>query len=184
MTNQLYIANLGKYNEGILQGEWFTFPVDMNEVAEVIGLNAQYEEFAIHDYEFDFPMTISESADIEKLNELVEIIEKNSDVVELFQLLQSNEYDTDKIASVAMNVFSELDIQHDIVHDDDIDEMVKHMIENGDGHTRVKYFLSNASNTNEYHMLDGYGNIERLTAKYIENVLSEDIDELKRELGF
>ena len=45
---QVYIANLGKYNEGELVGAWFTPPVDYDEMAERIGLN---DEYAIHDYE-------------------------------------------------------------------------------------------------------------------------------------
>lgn len=45
----VYIANLGKYNEGELVGAWFTFPIDEDDVAERIGLNKYYEEYAIHD---------------------------------------------------------------------------------------------------------------------------------------
>lgn len=48
---RIYIANLGKYNEGELVGDWFTPPVDYDEMAERIGLNDEYEEYAIHDYE-------------------------------------------------------------------------------------------------------------------------------------
>uniref|UniRef100_UPI0020BFB3BE antirestriction protein ArdA n=1 Tax=Staphylococcus aureus TaxID=1280 RepID=UPI0020BFB3BE len=44
---QVYIANLGKYNEGELVGAWFTFPIDFEEVKEKIGLNDEYEEYAI-----------------------------------------------------------------------------------------------------------------------------------------
>ena len=40
----VYIANLGKYNEGYLVGAWFTFPIDEEDVKEKIGLNEQYEE--------------------------------------------------------------------------------------------------------------------------------------------
>ena len=47
---RVYIANLGKYNEGELVGAWFTPPVDYDEMAERIGLNGNYEEYAIHDY--------------------------------------------------------------------------------------------------------------------------------------
>ena len=28
----VYIANLGKYNEGYLVGAWFTFPIDEEDV--------------------------------------------------------------------------------------------------------------------------------------------------------
>ena len=41
---RVYIANLGKYNEGELVGAWFTPPVDYDEMAERIGLNGNYEE--------------------------------------------------------------------------------------------------------------------------------------------
>ena len=51
---QVYIANLGKYNEGELVGAWFTPPIDYDEMAERIGLNDEYEEYAIHDYELPF----------------------------------------------------------------------------------------------------------------------------------
>ena len=37
----VYIANLGKYNEGYLVGAWFTFPIDEEDVKEKIGLNEQ-----------------------------------------------------------------------------------------------------------------------------------------------
>ena len=42
---RIYIANLGKYNEGELVGAWFTPPVDYDEMAERIGLNDRYEEY-------------------------------------------------------------------------------------------------------------------------------------------
>ena len=44
MTDDMavYIANLGRYNEGYLVGAWFTFPIDEEDVKEKIGLNEQY----------------------------------------------------------------------------------------------------------------------------------------------
>lgn len=68
MEVKVYIANLGKYNEGILQGAWFTLPVDFDFVAEKIGLNNEYEEYAIHDFEssVDIPEYIS----IDELNNM------------------------------------------------------------------------------------------------------------------
>ena len=55
---QVYIANLGKYNEGELVGDWFSFPLDEEVIAERIGLNAEYEEYAIHATD-NFPMEMS-----------------------------------------------------------------------------------------------------------------------------
>ncbi|EPA8149485.1 antirestriction protein ArdA [Enterococcus faecalis] len=71
---KVYIANLGKYNEGELMGAWFSFPIDEEEVAEKIGLNAEYEEFAIHDYEAPFP--IDEYSSIERLNHLYDLLQE------------------------------------------------------------------------------------------------------------
>ena len=71
---RVYIANLGKYNEGELIGDWFTPPVDYDEMAERIGLNDRYEEYAIHDYEL--PFEIDEYTPIEEVNRLCEMVEE------------------------------------------------------------------------------------------------------------
>lgn len=71
---QVYIANLGKYNEGELAGAWFSLPVDVDEVKEKIGLNAEYEEYAIHDYEL--PFRIDEYESIDRLNYLYGLIQE------------------------------------------------------------------------------------------------------------
>lgn len=70
MTDDMavYIANLGRYNEGYLVGAWFTFPIDEEDVKEKIGLNEQYEEYAIHDTD-NFPIEIGEYISIEELRE-------------------------------------------------------------------------------------------------------------------
>ena len=70
---RVYIANLGKYNEGELVGAWFTPPVDFDEVKERIGLNDDYEEYAIHDYEL--PFEIDEYTSIEEINRLCGLAE-------------------------------------------------------------------------------------------------------------
>lgn len=70
----VYIANLGKYNEGELVGGWFSFPIDEEDVAERIGLNEHYEEYAVHDTD-NFPMEIDEYISIEELNRMYEMIQ-------------------------------------------------------------------------------------------------------------
>ncbi|MDD3746212.1 MAG: antirestriction protein ArdA [Anaerostipes sp.] len=71
---RVYIANLGKYNEGELIGDWFTPPIDYDEVMERIGLNDFYEEYAIHD--FELPFEIDEYTSIEEVNRLCEMVEE------------------------------------------------------------------------------------------------------------
>ncbi|MEB5968972.1 antirestriction protein ArdA [Enterococcus gallinarum] len=77
MDMQVYISNLSKYNEGELVGAWFQPPIDMEEVKEKIGLNDQYEEFAIHDYEL--PFEIDEYTPISEINRLCTLVEEIED---------------------------------------------------------------------------------------------------------
>ncbi|ASF27894.1 antirestriction protein ArdA [Bacillus amyloliquefaciens] len=74
MEMRVYISNLGKYNEGELAGDWFTPPINMEEVKESIGLNGDYEEIAIHDYEL--PFEISEYTSINEINRLCAMVEE------------------------------------------------------------------------------------------------------------
>ncbi|MGX4601436.1 antirestriction protein ArdA [Faecalimicrobium sp. JNUCC 81] len=71
---RVYIANLGKYNEGELVGDWFTPPIDWDDLKERIGLNSEYEEYAIHDWEL--PFDISEYTSIEDINRLCSMAEE------------------------------------------------------------------------------------------------------------
>lgn len=51
----VYVANLGKYVEGVLQGAWITLPMPAERLQDTlkteVGLGGRYEEYAIHDYE-------------------------------------------------------------------------------------------------------------------------------------
>ncbi|WP_203632868.1 antirestriction protein ArdA [Lacticaseibacillus suibinensis] len=95
---RVWIANLGKYNEGESVGAWFEPPIAWDDVAEQIGLNEEYEEYAIHDYEAPFPVSEYDSIDhinamgaaLEQLNnsELGDVVEelldaRFDDVIEL-----------------------------------------------------------------------------------------------------
>lgn len=70
----IFITNLGKYNEGELLGEWVELPIDAEELQKVyerIGINEEYEEYFITDSECDF-MKIGEYESISNLNEIAE----------------------------------------------------------------------------------------------------------------
>ena len=71
----VYIANLGKYNEGELVGAWFTFPIDEDDVAERIGLN-KYEMVQ------ELPEYIAEALDefISHYGSLEEVAEHKDEV--------------------------------------------------------------------------------------------------------
>lgn len=71
---KIYLTNLGKYNEGELLGEWVELPVSQDKLKEVfkrIGINEQYEEYFITDYECDF-YEVGEYENLDTLNEIAE----------------------------------------------------------------------------------------------------------------
>ena len=79
---EAFISNLGLYNEGELAGEWVPFPVEEKELEEVlkrIGLNEEYEEYFITDYDIYVegldPVVLGEYTSTERLNELSKAIE-------------------------------------------------------------------------------------------------------------
>lgn len=71
----IYLTNLGKYNEGELVGEWVQLPISKEELQKVferIGIDGkEYEEYFITDYECDF-YEIGEYENIDTLNEMAE----------------------------------------------------------------------------------------------------------------
>ena len=76
---QIYLTNLGKYNEGYLVGEWVKLPVsdiEFKDVLERIGIDREYEEYFISDYEVDEDIAkISEYSSVSYLNEIAELEE-------------------------------------------------------------------------------------------------------------
>ena len=77
---KIFLTNLGRYNEGILMGEWVKLPVPadkLDEVLERIGINGEYEEYFITDYEASFAnLNLSEYTSIEALNGFAERLEE------------------------------------------------------------------------------------------------------------
>ena len=94
----VWIGNLGKYNEGELVGEWLELPVSKKELdtflQEKVGLQLTqeevemslaengvcYEEYMINDYETDLPIQISEYENLDNLNLLATIAENVNDM--------------------------------------------------------------------------------------------------------
>jgi antirestriction protein len=116
MEIKIYVANLGKYNDGELVGNWFTLPYDIEEMMVEVGVahydedgeyvpyviekdeqgnEYWYEEVAIHDYEA--PFNIGEYDRISNLNEIAERLESlSSDDEEILEmLLETGEFSLD-----------------------------------------------------------------------------------------
>lgn len=98
-NTKIYIANLGKYNEGHLVGKWLDLPTDEDTINQLFvdikvgtfdedgeyqpgyceGVSC-YEEVAIHDYETDVDgLKIGEWSNIMELSEMVERLEDLED---------------------------------------------------------------------------------------------------------
>lgn len=80
----IYLTNLGKYNEDFLVGKWVELPCyDFEKVFDEIGINEEYEEYFITDFETDVNgLTVGEYDDLEELNDLAEAIEENPEAAE------------------------------------------------------------------------------------------------------
>ena len=79
MELKAYITNLDKYNEGVLMGEWVTFPIDEDELKEVferIGIDGQSQEYFFSDFDAPCEMNFGEHLSIDYLNEIAEKLDK------------------------------------------------------------------------------------------------------------
>ena len=112
---KIFLTNLGRYNEGILMGEWVKLPVPadkLDEVLERIGINGEYEEYFITDYEASFAnLNLSEYTSIEALNGFAARLE------------ELDRWDEEKLAAVLEyeSVNSITDIMDIIEHLDDFE---------------------------------------------------------------
>lgn len=81
MELKAYVTNLGKYNEGLLIGEWVDFPISEEESEEVfarIGIDGKYyEEYLITDYDGIWAGSMKEEyISIKRLNDIAETLQK------------------------------------------------------------------------------------------------------------
>lgn len=96
-----FVTNLGKYNEGVLAGEWLHLPAETEEVQALlkrIGVDGiRYEEIFIADYESDLsglPGRLGEYESIDELNHLAHVLDDldNSELERYKAVLDMGEY--------------------------------------------------------------------------------------------
>lgn len=87
-----YITNLGKYTEGSIVGEWVQFPITAEELEKVyarIGINSEYEEIFITDYETGIHnLELGEYESLDELNYLA------------CRIKELNEYEKEKFDAI------------------------------------------------------------------------------------
>ena len=89
---EVYITNLGKYNEGQLIGEWVKFPTnneDLHAVLRRIGIDRHYEEWFITDYDCDNKVLYEVFGEYESLSELNYLAHQILDMPESAELWES-----------------------------------------------------------------------------------------------
>lgn len=93
---RIYLTNLRKYNEGYLIGRWVQLPISDEEITEVlkdIGINEEYKEYFISDFECDVPgIHINEYSSIDELNEMAEqLYNMDEEEVKICSTIMKNE---------------------------------------------------------------------------------------------
>lgn len=121
---KIFLTNLGKYNECELIGEWVELPVSQEELKKVferIGINEEYEEYFITDYECDL-YEVGEYENIDKLNDIAERIkelaeEKSKVVKALIQKLDYTLYEAiDKVNSGDYMIYNDCENMTDVAY--------------------------------------------------------------------
>ncbi len=97
----VFITNLGKYNEDELVGKWLELPCDDLEAElKSIGVaeGTMYEEYFITDYENDYSYKVGEYESLDKLNDLAETLEAldEYETTHLQAYIEASGYDTEE----------------------------------------------------------------------------------------
>lgn len=108
-----FVTNLGKYNEGILAGEWLKLPTDKETVQALfsrIGVDGvRYEEIFIADFESAIPglhRYFGEYESIDELNYLAALVEELDDPAKFEAALEYGEHSdsVEEIINLAQNL--------------------------------------------------------------------------------
>lgn len=191
-NNELYvnvwIGNLGKYNEGELVGEWFTLPVDMEEVSKVIGLNEQYEEYQINDFDTNIKgLEIHHYENIGTLNEFAEKLNKLDENEQLVLQAYIDQYGTSELFKEMDSIeFDEAIVYHEVNSMSDVAYSWIHehigSIKDAISKDRISYYIDTDAVKRDLE-IDGYfsemeeENGEEFEESEKDNMIDEMIEE-------
>lgn len=174
MKIKVFVSNLAKYNDGQLNGQWTTLPVDdvNKDILDKLDLGGNskhgyHDEWFISDYEA--PFKISEYDDLYQLNELANsLLENNIDTLEDAYIFLD-----DKEATGCEDVYP---------FDDDFFDM---MFSSRQEVARAVFFGDIHNWLDDYIYLNRYGNCESMNTYQFHDMLEENadgiIDEYKEE---
>jgi len=178
------LQNLGKYNEGELVFKWLSLPAtneEIQETFEAIGINEEYEEYMIADYEA--PFNIGEYSNVYTINE---IAEKFSEL-EIVDFGSGYAYNYVDDLYTIKNLASELKVE-EITQDyftlEEVEELELYPLnENGKVDiTRMYFFMGNITGNTEIVRINGYGNLEEVLKNELEELQKDVISEFLSNL--
>ena len=149
------VTNLGKYTEGELIYEWLGLPCAEDEFQEVlgrIGINDEYEEYFITDYESDCGMEVGE---YENIPELIGQMEE-------LEMLIKNKNDENK----AKAMISELDFS------------IQEVIDNWDNYDFIDGWTAEDY---ERDMVESCYDVENLVKGWLSNYITIDYEAMARD---
>lgn len=110
----IFLTNLGRYNEGFLDGEWVELPITREKYLETLREihidGVRYEEMFITDYECDFADidSFGEYESIDELNYLAELVcdmtESEEQTFEAAQEMEACRMDAKYLINIALNL--------------------------------------------------------------------------------
>ena len=164
MDIKVFVSNLAKYNDGELNGQWTTLPVDdvNKDILDKIDLGkyptGYRDEWFISDYEA--PFKIGEYADLYQLNELAEALEEYKTIEDVYYALDDRE------ATGCEDVYD---------FDDDFFDT---MFESRQDVARAVFFGDIHNWLDPYIFLNGYGNCESMTEYDFQRMLEDNADDI------
>lgn len=174
------VTNLGKYNEGVLVYKRIELPASeetIHQALEEIGIDGiQYEEYFLSDWEA--PFELSEYTPLFKLNEALMAVE-GAGWFDTFERVVDEEDDIEALLALAEET-GNVEYTDSIIHDDNIEEILEATAAK-DEWIRTKFFLSDADITAEWHYINGYGNLERLSSDRLERIRDDVLNAIYNE---
>lgn len=181
---KVYVANLSAYNSGELKGEWFTLPVDMEEVYDAIFDEDELDEqgnphgdWAIHDYDFPIPFKVKEFDSIEDWGIVIRFLKENLDD-RTISAIANKTYNARDLQKLAVTLKQSYHVEHFVTKEQIIDDL-KVELDQGNIYS-VKNKLKNVNidsiQRNELIIQDGYGNYRSIFYDDLESILDSILE--------
>ena len=165
MKIEVFVSNLAKYNEGELNGQWTTLPVDdvNKDILDKLDLGGDSKQGYYHDWfisDYEAPFTISENDDLYALNKLAEALKDYDTIEDVYNAID------DKEATGCEEVW------------DFDDEFFDTMFSSKQEVARAVFFGDIHNWLDPYIFINGEGNCESMTEYGYQKMLEANANEI------